>query len=158
MMLRASVRSMRNAWGIVTVLALLLLSACTREEAKAASQSDSPPKGSLTFKRDGQLVATKTLAELSKLCAPRVVTTHDPYYEKTKHFRARPLSKVLTLAFAESPEQLRKHSFVLSALDGYAVPVAGQVLVQENAYLAFDDVDVPGAPQNVIDAGLDRGL
>lgn len=135
---------MRNAWGIVAVFALLLQLACNRDGEQATAQAAASLKGALTFKRDGNVVATRPLSELSMQCSPRVVTTHDPYYEKTKHFRALPLVKVLTLAFEETPEQLRKHSFVLSALDGYAVPVSGQVLVQDNAYLAFDDVDVPG--------------
>lgn len=131
---------MRIAWGTIGLLVFLSLVACQKE----AAPKQLTPERSLTFERNGKKVAAHAVEELSKLTAPRVVTTFDPYYEREKRFRALSVSQLLSKVFGESQEALRTRSFVLTALDGYAVPVAGSLLIQDDAYLAIDDVDVPG--------------
>jgi mono/diheme cytochrome c family protein len=83
----------------------------------------------------------------------QVVETDDPYYKKHKRFRAIPLNEALVHGFGKDLAALRKESFMLRALDGYAVPIQGSRLLEGGAYLAFDDVDVPGfapiGPQQV---------
>jgi mono/diheme cytochrome c family protein len=83
----------------------------------------------------------------------RTVETDDPYYRTRKRFRAIPLNEALVHGFGKDLAALREESFVLRALDGYAVPIDGSRLLEGGAYLAFDDVDVPGfapiGPQQV---------
>jgi mono/diheme cytochrome c family protein len=102
------------------------------------------PKGELVFKRRGKTVETISLAKLADELGVRTVETADPYYGQLKHFRALPVPALLALAFAEPVEQLKKQAFMLYALDGYAVPLEGARLFSENAFVAIDDVDVPG--------------
>jgi len=87
-------------------------------------------------------VATLKLSELAR--DAETVTTFDPFYEKQKRFRALPMAALLERAFGESAAALKERSFVLRAKDGYTVPVTGRVLLADDAYLAIDDVDVPG--------------
>ena len=119
----------------VATLTLLGALGCTREHA---------PEGALVFKREGRTIATIALATLAEKLGLRTVETVDPYYQKLKHFRALPVPALLALAYGESLEQLRKQAFVLYAADGYAVPVEGARLVDDGAFVAIDDVEVPG--------------
>jgi mono/diheme cytochrome c family protein len=118
--------------------------ACTRAPA---------PEGSLAFEREGRALRGLSLATLERDPALRVVATEDPYYRRAKRFRALPVERLLALGFEESLETLRKRSFVLRARDGYAVPIDGSRLLDGHAFVAFDDVDVPGfapiGPQQV---------
>jgi mono/diheme cytochrome c family protein len=102
------------------------------------------PEGALSFQRDGQTLRTLPFATLAEHAPARNVETVDPYYGKAKRFRALPLAPLLAFAFGETVERLRKRSFVLYALDGYAVPIDGARLIDPRAYLAVDDLDVPG--------------
>lgn len=113
--------------------------AATRE-----SQDPSSPSGDLTFRRHGELVTTLSLAELARAFEPTIVTTDDPYYERRKRFRAMPIEPILERAFGASIDTLRRESFVLKARDGYAVPMAGERLLEGGAHVAIDDADVPG--------------
>lgn len=113
--------------------------------ALAACSAGSKPahdEPALEFKRFGAVVATLKIRALTP--GAEEVTTFDPFYEKQKRFRALPMATLLERAFGESAATLKKRSFVLRAKDGYTVPIAGSVLLSADAYLAIDDVDVPG--------------
>lgn len=85
-----------------------------------------------------------------------VVTTEDPYYGKTKHFRAVALEAVLAAGFADADGRMppsEGREYVLRAKDGYAVSFTEALVHEGGAYLAFADEDVPGfepiGPQRV---------
>lgn len=108
---------------------------------------------SMRFVRDGRTVNTLSLRLLATHAAPRIVSTDDPYYGRRKRFRALPLEPMLEHAFGASRGELRRLSYVLRARDGYAVPIEGRTLLEGGAFVAYDDVDVPGfapiGPQRV---------
>jgi hypothetical protein len=114
---------------------LLLWQACGKQV---------PPQGALVFERAGQPPVRLELAELVARIPPRVVHTQDPYYGGEKRFRALPLTDLLAFAYGEPLEVLRTRAFMLEALDGYRVPVEGHVLLDGAAFVAIDDVDIPG--------------
>ncbi|HEX6241487.1 MAG TPA: cytochrome c [Polyangiales bacterium] len=101
-------------------------------------------EGALTFKRDGKLVKTMPFEQLMRLEGAGEIQTSDPYYEAHKRFRAFPLVPALAAAYGESPAELREGAYVLVALDGYRVPIEAARLLDDGAYVAVDDVDVPG--------------
>lgn len=128
-------RSWRS-WALLAwTSALLLLSACSRAPAY---------EGALAFKQGGKLVKTLPLNDVARLAEARVVETSDPYYGARKRFRAVPIAKLLELGFGEPLAKLRDDAFMLIALDGYAVPIEAARLLDDHAFVAFDDVDVPG--------------
>jgi mono/diheme cytochrome c family protein len=143
---------------VVGVALAMLMTACTaqREETPPAAPptTQAPiPEVELTFIRDQREMRRVSLRELSAHAKARVVESDDPYYGQRKRFRGLPLNDVLVFAFQADLSTLRAQSFVLRALDGYAVPVQGARLLEGGAYLAFDDLDVPGfapiGPQRV---------
>lgn len=157
-----------TARSLACLLLALSISACQRAEPAAAAaphteaKSEPPktelpkpelPNVTLSFVRDRQAVRRLSLQQISAHAPARDVETDDPYYGARKRFRALPLNETLELAFGVDVASLRRESFVLRALDGYAVPVAGERLLEGGAYLAFDDLDVPGfapiGPQRV---------
>jgi mono/diheme cytochrome c family protein len=103
-----------------------------------------PIEGTLTFKRDGRVVRTVTLAELAERAGAREVRSADPYYGAYKRFQAFPIKPALTWALNVEESALRSRAFMLIALDGYAVPIEGQRLLEDGAFVAVDDLDVPG--------------
>lgn len=153
-MSRARRLARRPARGLVAWLVMWLavwLAGCggepapaARGDAGAASERDevAQAKGSLRFTRDGALVVELSMAELVRSIAPETVTMSDPYYGKTKTFRAIPLTAVLTRAFG-ALTGLEGRELVLRASDGYAVPMTLARATEGGAYLAFRDVDVP---------------
>lgn len=121
----------------------LLLCACSRAAPV--------PEASLRFLVDGNELRTLSLAELAAKTPPVSVATDDPYYGRTKHFRAVPLEAVLALGFAGSEADGRE--LVFRAKDGYSVTYRDAVIQAPGAYLAFADEDVAGfepiGPQRV---------
>lgn len=117
-------------------LLLVVLASCGREPPL--------PAVSIAFVDEGRSLPSLDLAALARGIPPEAVRTEDPYYRAPKRFRALPLEPVLTRAFGVGVEALRARSFLLVAADGYTVPIEGRVLLEGGAYLAFDDVDVPG--------------
>jgi mono/diheme cytochrome c family protein len=117
-------------------LALGLLAACRRAPALR--------EGALSFEQPGRPARSLSFRQLAEHARPREVQTLDPYYGKTKRFRALPVPQLLTFAFGQPASALRKRAFVLYALDGYAVPIEGARLFDDGAYVALDDLDVPG--------------
>jgi len=126
-------------------LAIVVVLACK----KPASVDDG---ASLTFVRDGNTVATLTRAQMTEAIAPETVEGFDPYYGKKKRFRALRLSRVLERGFGGA-SGLDKEEFVLRARDGYAVPMRGSLVTEDGAFVAVEDLDVPGwdpiGPQHV---------
>jgi len=97
---------------------------------------------SLAFVRDGKVVKTMTRAELVAAVAPETVEGFDPYYAKNKRFRALRLQRVLEKGFGN--ENFGGDEFVLRARDGYAVPMRGALVTEDGAFVAIEDLDVPG--------------
>lgn len=102
------------------------------------------PHVALRFEREGAPARTVSLATLADHVAPEVVVANDPNYHARKRFRAVRLDSALAFAFGRSVDALRREHFLLRASDGYTVPIEGSRLLEGGAYLAFDDVDVPG--------------
>jgi mono/diheme cytochrome c family protein len=118
--------------GLVLVV---LLAACSRAPVY---------EGAIAFKRDGKLVKTISLTELAQLPGAGEVESKDPYYEAQKRFRAFPIGPALEAGYGDTPAKLRDGAYVLVALDGYRVPIEAARLLDEGAFVAVDDVDVPG--------------
>jgi mono/diheme cytochrome c family protein len=108
--------------------------------SKLAALPDEAP--SLVFRKLGKPVTTLTLETIVAKIPPETVTQYDPYYQREKHYRAVPLADVLELAFPN--ENLATDEYVLRAKDGYTVPMRGSLATEPGAYIAFEDLDVPG--------------
>jgi mono/diheme cytochrome c family protein len=116
------------------VAALVFSSACSRKT--------SPDATTLSFSREGQVVATLRLDELKAVSPPEQIAVYDPYYEKEKHFLALPLRPLLERGFPGA--SLAGHEVVVHARDGYAVPIPSAMIAERGAYLAIADSDVSG--------------
>jgi mono/diheme cytochrome c family protein len=97
----------------------------------------------LVFKKLDREVKSLDLDAILKAVPAETVKQHDPYYNREKTYRAVPLSHVVTLAFP-GEEGLPTKEFVLRALDGYTVPLRGGKVFEDGAYIAFEDLEVPG--------------
>ncbi len=142
---RRAARDTQVRHTLVAWLSLSMLAAC---ELSRAAVGPGPPAAlpdiSFVFRQAGaepRRLSLRTLAEHTKALH---VETDDPYYRRRKHFRAVALAPVLTYAYGRDAASLRRELFVLKATDGYAVPIAGERLFEEGAFIAFDDVEVPG--------------
>ena len=82
-------------------------------------------------------------AALEAIVKPVDVDTDDPVYGRFKHYRAFPLLPVLERAFGDK-QSLEKRQLIVYATDGYAVPVTGEILTEDGAYLAFRDREQSG--------------
>ncbi|MEY4509305.1 MAG: hypothetical protein RLZZ450_1427 [Pseudomonadota bacterium] len=123
----------RTLWRGFALLALCASAACSK-----TANDDS----TLDFQRFGAAAASLKISELAR--DAEVMTTFDAFYDKRKRFRALPVVPLLERAFSEPAEALQKRSFLVRASDGYRVPIEGALLLSGDAYLAIDDVDVPG--------------
>ncbi|HSQ67746.1 MAG TPA: cytochrome c [Polyangiaceae bacterium] len=124
---------------LACALALVLTLGGCRSKSAVSTAED--PK--LTFVRDGKTMRALGRGELVAKITPKTVEAFDPYYTKAKRFRALPMRSVLEAGFG-SAQGLDQEQFVLRASDGYTVPVRGSLLLEDGAYLAYEDVDVPG--------------
>lgn len=97
----------------------------------------------LHFLKDGSEVRALSLDALSKEITPETVEGFDPYYAKKKRFKAFPLRRVLALGLA-GETGLAEREFIFRASDGYAAYFRGALATEEGAYIAFEDLDVPG--------------
>lgn len=127
----------------IVLCAVCALAGCRPRGGDAADE--------LRFIREGAGPQTLARAALEARIPVETVTTFDPYYQKTKSFRALPLRAVLAAGFPGLDPA--KEEFVLRARDGYAVNVDGARLVEPGGYVAVGDVEVPGwepiGPQRV---------
>jgi mono/diheme cytochrome c family protein len=96
----------------------------------------------LFFKHDGKTTRTLIRKELVAAIKPETWRAYDPYYNGKKHFRALPLRAVLKLGFPGV--KLAEQHFILEARDGYKVPISGKRLLEDGAYIAIEDLEVPG--------------
>lgn len=144
----AVVVSRRKRPAVALAIAALLCAACTTAKAT--------PDVALRFSVDGHELRSVALADIAAKSPPVVIATDDPYYGKTKHFRAVTLEAALASGFVDAqghaiPADGRE--YVLRAKDGYAVPFTDAALHEGGAYLAFADEDVAGfepiGPQRV---------
>lgn len=76
-----------------------------------------------------------SLADLKRVLPVRQVTIHDPVYHQTKKFQAFELKALLSHFHVAL--DVNKHELVMTALDGYAPPIAISAVQQYPAYLAF---------------------
>ncbi|HTJ85401.1 MAG TPA: cytochrome c [Polyangiaceae bacterium] len=102
-----------------------------------------PGDAALSFKKADGTMTTLTLREIVRAIAPETITQLDPYYNRDKTYRAVPLAAVLELGFP-NVSGLPTLELVLRAKDGYVVPMTGDKAFEPGAYIAFEDVDVPG--------------
>jgi len=117
----------------------LALSACVKSVSPAGDDA-----AVLSFAKHGVVVGARTLGELKARVPEETWTAFDPYYQRPKTWRALPLLPVLKDAFPG--EDLLAADFVLTATDGYTVPVSGARLAEAGAYLAFADAEGPWQP------------
>ncbi|MEW5737936.1 MAG: c-type cytochrome [Myxococcota bacterium] len=114
---------------------VVLLAACPKQLPPSAGDDAAV----LSFSKHGGTVTTRTLAELKARFPVETWTAFDPYYQRPKTWRALPLEPVLKDVFPG--EALADVDFVLTASDGYTVPISGARLLEGGAYLAFADAD-----------------
>lgn len=112
--------------------------------AGAAGPTEKAADATLRFVRDGREVRVLTRSQLVAQIPTVTVTQFDPYYAAPKTYRALPLRAVLELGMGAPAEELSKLEWVLRALDGYSVPIAGDRLFLDGAHLAIEDVEAPG--------------
>jgi mono/diheme cytochrome c family protein len=131
------------------VLIAVALAACDRAaprptSAEASADASAPAQvAELAFVRDGKRLRTLTRAALEAAIPPETWTAFDPYYGRSKTFRALPLAPTLALGFGAPAAELAKLDFVLRARDGYTMPLPGSKLFEKGGYLAIADVDFP---------------
>lgn len=88
---------------------------------------------------------SKTTVRVGELLSDaRAIVVDDPNHHARKRYLAVPLLPVLTRGLGLEPKALAKKSLVFEALDGYASPVDGQILLRDGAWLALDDLDAIG--------------
>ncbi len=114
----------------------------TTASASASVGAPAPAAAELTFRREGERVATLTLDDLTRAIAPVTVEQLDPYYNRTKRYRGIPLAAVIELAFRGQAD-LPAKEYVLRARDGYTVPLRGAKVFEAGAVIAFEDLDAP---------------
>lgn len=116
------------------LLALALLAGCSRAPVDDGA--------TLTFSRDGTPQRTLSRGQLIAVTKPVTVTAFDPYYQRQKSYRAVPLRDVLRAGFGSAPSVADE--YVVRARDGYAVPMTGDLLLEDGGFLAIADEDAPG--------------
>lgn len=97
----------------------------------------------LKFSKVGESLSEATLQTLATKHGLQTWEAFDPYYEKEKRWKTIPLLPILQDTFSLDAEALRAKSFVMRASDGYSVPIAGEQLLTDDAYLAVEDLDFP---------------
>ena len=108
--------------------------------ALVATVSSAEPEGAaLVFSRGGQETPVAK-AVLRARCGTHPVEVDDPYYGRPKRFVACPLARVLEIGFGDA-RAVAGQDVLLRAVDGYTRSVAGEQLLIEGAFLAFDDAD-----------------
>ena len=98
-----------------------------------------PEPPALVFSRGGTETPVAK-SDLRAKCEPGPVEVDDPYYGRTKRFLACPLARVLAIGFGDA-SGVAGQDVLLRAIDGYTRSVAGDQLLIEGAFLAFEDAD-----------------
>lgn len=98
----------------------------------------------LTFLSGDKPALTVTASDLRARKGVRLIALTDPFYGKTKHYRAVPIRDLLTAAYGPTWVENGVGEFFFEALDGYRSHARVPVLTQDGGMLAFEDADVPG--------------
>lgn len=101
-------------------------------------------KNTLTFKREGKVVAKLSVKEMIAITKPEIWSENDPHYNKTKTWRALELAPILRAVFKGQNLSLPEQEYLLRATDGYQSHMTGLTLFTPGAYVAIEDMDVPG--------------
>jgi len=120
----------------LALAALALVTSCRGKGGGAAAEA------ALEFTDEGRRIAVISLPELTRQIQTETFTAFDPYYGKTKTYRALPFEKVLKLGFRGVPG-VEERELVLRARDGYTVPMRPTLANEPGAYIAVEDVDAP---------------
>lgn len=116
--------------------ALIVIAASVAASARAAAPE-------LAFvDATGARRASLSAAALVEIARAETLVGFDPYYGRTKRWRAVPLAPLLRRAFGDV--DLARADVVLRAADGYAVPIAARRLLDDGAYVAIADLERPG--------------
>jgi mono/diheme cytochrome c family protein len=105
----------------------------------AATQSPAPVLHFVTEEGKEQAI---TVSELERQVPPVRIEVQDRDFKKPKHYRALPMDKVLAVGFPGLAA--KEQDFLFKALDGYQVMGRGAELTSGHAFLAVEDLDVPG--------------
>lgn len=107
---------------------------------EAAVENDAPAR-ELRFVRAGEASRVLSLEALLEACERVEVEVDDPYHGRRMRYAGLPLRCVLDRGFAASggAESLADESLLLRALDGYARPASGAVLLEPGGVLAFGE-------------------
>ncbi len=128
------------------LVAALCLAACQKKAPQpppppaAAAKQESPKILSLTNAAGAE--QKLDLDALRALAPPQIIETQDDQYGRRKRFRALSMATIFDRTLGR--EAVRGNEILLRALDGYVISLAGSRLYDGDAYLAFDDADVPG--------------
>lgn len=88
--------------------------------------------------------ADYTAEALTGIAPEERVEAFDPYYDRVKRWRAVPLAPVLHAALGADANVGTE--LILTATDGYTVPISAARLLEPGAYIAFADADGPWQP------------
>ncbi|MEM6531747.1 MAG: cytochrome c [Myxococcota bacterium] len=148
---------MRTA--IVVLLGLTACEAAPRDEMAATGSrpdtidtlavddallADINPDIELRFQIKGTNRPTLKVRDLIARLEVREVEIDDPNHKKEKRFAVIPLLPVLLDGLGLDESALADTKIVMEARDGYASPVDGKILTATGAWLALDDLSVPG--------------
>lgn len=98
----------------------------------------------LVFNRSENEVLRLTAADLTARPSARDIEIDDPFYGRTKRYRAVPLKDLLTAAYGASWMENGLGEVFFDALDGYRSHARISVLLAEGGMVAFADLDAPG--------------
>jgi mono/diheme cytochrome c family protein len=137
------VRSARSAGtaALAACLATLALACATALDAGSAGDDPDLLRELRFVGGEGEAPRRLTLASLRAACGSVEVEVDDPYHGRRMRYVGLPLRCVLDRGFADSggAAGLREKSLLLSALDGYTLPVPGEELLEPGGVLAYGE-------------------
>ena len=95
----------------------------------------------LTFRDGDRTVLSVTASDLRLRKGMRVIEIGDPFYGRTKRYRAVPVKDLLTAAYGPTWIENGIGEFFFEALDGYRSHAKTQVLSEDGGMIAFEDED-----------------
>ncbi len=113
---------------------LVLLCALAAAPARAAEPA-------LSFMSGDKEVLRATASELGARKDARTISLTDPFYGKTKRYRAVPIKDLLAAAYGPTWIEDGVGEFFFEALDGYRSHAKVPILGEDGGMLAFADAD-----------------